>query len=392
MKKLIITLVFTLIIAGTSASAMTFKIGDDTVDLYSSIRAYTVFTHTDPGDFSICTRPAGKSCSQFAIGLQDNSRAGLRWTKGNFFLNNEWGITNVDNGNAQLRLRFLYGDYKFAGGENGRIRIGQLPGIVHTSANYDVKFSADNGLQGYGTIADVRRIGINYEIGGFSVAAISMRQEFNDSSRISSIINADNFMEIMPRIEAAYCISSVKIAGTFVTSSARGGDDNLNHVNAGHIMFVADPKLSDKVKLIASGFYSVNGGVYNMVTVGGGYSKSEAVNRDNYRAIPYQKTGTDKVEFDNTSVYGGALAFVVDKFEAGFGIQSAGNDQWDDNQTSMGLYANYKFRVSNLRITPEIGYLHSGDRTRSGKTMDEGKNYPKDARGFRFGVQFRFDV
>ena len=391
MRKLLFTLIIMLVGAGTNAFALTFKAGEDTIDLYASIRAYTVFTRTNPGDLSICGRPAGKSCSQFAIGLQDNSRAGIKWTKGNFFLNNEWGIDGVDNGTADLRLRFLYGDYKFGDGNSGRIRVGQLPGIVHTSANYDVKFSADNGLQGYGTIADVRRIGINYEIGGFSVSALSMRQE---EGRVTSV-SGSTFVEIMPRIEAAYKVSDVTMAGTFVVSSARAADDNLYHIKSGHIMFAANPKIADNTRLIMSGFYSVNGGVYGMVSIGGNYSKSEAVNRDSYRSQPILKpvageNENPKIEFDNTSVYGGALAISTGAFEAGFGIQNANNDQWKDSQTSMGVYANYKFRVSNLRITPEIGYLHSGDKFQLKSSAAE--STVKDVRGLRIGVQFRFDI
>ena len=381
MRKLLILLVFTLALAGTNAFAMTFKTGDDTIDIYSSIRAYTVFTHTSPGkEYNICSRPNDKSCSQFAIGLQDNSRAGIRWTRGNMFLNNEWGVNSVDEASGQsLRLRFLYGDYKFAGGDKGRIRIGQLPGIVHTTANYDVKLSADNGLQGYGMMADVRRIGINYEIGGFSVAALSMMQ---DRSRIETY--GGTFVEIMPRFEVAYKISSLTVAGTYVKSSARGADDSLYHVDAGHIMFTANPKIADNTRLIMSGFYSVNGGVYDMVTTGGGYSKSEAVNRSDWRATPIRKADIEKIEFDNTSVYGGALALAAGNFEAGFGIQNASNNQWDDNnQTNMGFYANYKYRVSNFRVTPEIGYLHSGKRRGTDNEY---------TRGFRAGVQFRFDI
>ena len=381
MRKILISLIFTLAITGTNLSAMTFKAGDDTIDLYASIRAYTVFTYTSPGkEYSICSRPADKSCSQFAIGLQDNSRAGIRWTKGSMFLNNEWGINSVDEASGQsLRLRFLYGDYKFDGGDKGRIRIGQLPGIVHTTAVYDTKLSADNGLQGYGMISDVRRIGINYEIGDFSVSALSMMQ---DRSRVETY--GGSFVEIMPRFEVAYKVSSLTMAGTYVKSSARGGDDNLYHVDAGHIMFTANPKIADNTRLIMSGFYSVNGGVYDMVTTGGGYNKSEAVNRSDWRAIPILKADSEKIEFDNTSVYGGALAIAVGNFEAGFGIQNASNDQWNDNnQTNTGFYANYKYRVSNFRVTPEIGYLHSGNR------MGTENEY---TRGFRFGVQFRFDI
>ena len=390
MRKILITLIFALAVTGTNLSAMTFKAGDDTIDLYASIRAYAVFTYTNPGEtFSICGRPAGKNCSQFAIGMQDNSRAGIRWTKGNMFLNNEWGIggptgNKVDDGTTHLRLRFLYGDYKFEGGDKGRIRIGQLPGVVHTSSFYDTKFSADHALQGFGTIDDVRRIGINYQIGGFSVAALSMIQDRGVIERLGS----GTFVEIMPRVEVAYKISDVTMAGTFVKTSARGGDDKLYSANAGHIMLAANPKISDNVRFVASGFYSVNGGMYGMVSIGGGYSKSEALKQDDWGAIPIARIENEKIEFDNTVVYGGAIALAHSNFEAGFGIQGAGNDSWEDNQTSMGVYANYKYRVSNFRVTPEIGYLHSGDKW----VLKGGETGRKASKGFRFGVQFRFDI
>ena len=383
MKKILVALIFALVGTGINVFAMTFKAGEDTIDLYASIRTYAVFTHVNPGDGSICGRPAGKNCSQFAIGLQDNSRAGIRWTKGSFFMNNEWGITNADESNAQLRLRFLYGDYKFGDGNSGRIRIGQLPGIVHNSNYYDVKFSFDHGLQGFGTLDDVRRVGINYEIGDFSVGALSMRQEGSRTYPAGGV-----FMEIMPRIEAAYSISpDVKIAGTYVKSSARATDDTLYHVDAGHIMIAANPKITDNTRFVISGFYSVNGGVYDMVTIGGGYSKAEGLVQGYYRATPRLKPEMEKIEFDNTLVYGGAVAIANTKYEVGFGIQSAENNQWDDNQTSMGIYANYKYRVSNFRVTPEIGYLHSGNQW-----VLKGEPVQKASRGFRFGVQFRFDI
>jgi hypothetical protein len=375
------------VLAGTSAFALPIKVGDDTIDVYASIRAYTVFTHAMPDEKAsgICNRPAGKSCSQFVLGLQDNSRAGIKWTRGSFLLNNEWGITSVDASNAQLRLRFLYGDYKFAGGEKGRIRIGQLPGIVHTSSYYDTKLSADNALQGYGTISDVRRIGINYEIGGFSVAALSMRQDVGTSSNYGG-----SFTEIMPRFEAAYSISDFKVAGTYVKSSFRDGEDNLNNVDAGHIMVAANPKIAGNTRFVVSGFYSVNGGLYGMVNVGSTYNQAEAISRSGGMALPIRKTETEKVEWNNTKVYGGAVAIAANAFEVGFGIQNANNDAWEDNATGMGVYANYKYRVSNFRLTPEIGYLHSGDTPRAkGQTQN---NAIPALKGLRLGVQFRFDI
>ena len=384
MKKILLTLIF--ILAGTSAFAVTFKAGEDTIDLYASMRAFAVFNHTEVNSAtSVCGGLPGNACSQLVMGLQGNSRAGVRWTRGDFFVHNEWGM---DAENTNVTLRFLYGDYKFNGGDSGRIRIGQLPGIVHTSLFYDSKLSADNALQGFGTIADVRRMGINYEIGNFSVAAISMRQ---DRANVTGLLGG-TFIELMPRLEAAYSISDFTVAGTFVTSHTRNNDgerQNLRSVSAGHIMAAANPKIAENARLIVSGFYAVNGGLYGMVTTGTGWNNNEAVNRATL-AMPRIKAGTDEFELDNTSTFGAAVAVTVDAFEAGFGFQSTGNEQWVDNKMGMGVYANYKYRKSIFRVTPEIRYLHAGDHIRfksAGETP-----VMKDVRGLQVGVQFRFDI
>jgi len=395
MRKLLLTLIIVLL-AGVSASAMTFDVGSNKMDVYASVRAFTVFNYTDAGDQIIGSRSAGYDISQFKLGLQGNSRMGVKWTQGNIFVNGELGM----GGDAQastVTLRLLYGDYKFNGGKSGRIRLGQIPGIAVTHSYYDRKLSQDNGLQGFGTMLEARRFGINYEIGGFSISAISMRQDASMvTGRFSGFSNVE-FSEIMPRFEAAYAIvPSFKVVGSYVKSSVLANNsanettvaDKRYHIDAGHIAVIATPQLSEKVKLTASGFYSVNGGLYQMVSIGGGYNEFEAVNRSDW-ALPSLKAGDagNKGEFDNTSVYGAAVALLVDKFEAGFGIQSAGNDKWEDNQTGMGIYANYKFKASNFRITPEVGYLFSGDRR-----VNKGAAAQKDTRGFQAGIQFRFDI
>jgi len=389
MKKIVLTLIFTFALAATSASAMTFDVKDSKIDLYASARFYTVFNNTQVADSrSICGGSNGKNCSQFVIGLQDNSRAGVKWTQGNFFVNNEWGINSVDEASGQsLRLRYLYADYKFAGGKSGRIRFGQIPNIAFTSSIYDTKLSADNGMEGFGMIADVRRIGINYEIGGFSVSALSMRQ---DRANVTTVLGG-TFNEIMPRFEVAYKYSSLTLAGSYVKSSARNGD-NLNHVDAGHIMLTANPKIAEKTNLLISGFYAVNAGLYGMSPIASGHNDSQAINRSGVAARPSVKTrqeGGKITDFNNMSVYGGSIGFLIDKFEAGYGIQSACRDDYENDKTTMGFYANYKYRVGNFRITPEFRYLHAGDLFK-----DKGSegNVVNDTRGIQFGVQFRMDI
>ena len=405
MKKILFALIF--VLAGTNAFAMTFKVGDNTIDLYASVRAFTVFNYTDAGDRSIncqggaATGAVERNCSQFVIGLQPNSRAGIRWTQGDFFIHNEWG-TGGSATTPTLNLRLLYGDYKFAGGEKGRIRIGQIAPIANTSYFYDRKLNGDNALQGFGTLFERRRLGINYEIGGFSVSAFSMRQDSSPVTGAFAGAGLSNiaFTEIIPRFEAAYKVSSLTVAGSYVKGSIIADrDENRNnryHVDAGHIAVAANPQIGNNARLIASGFYSVNAGLYQQVSIGGGFDDNHAVSvtdgTSSVWALPsFKSWNGNKPEFYNTSVYGGAVAIVVDKFEAGFGIQSAANDSWKDedgkvaNQTGMGVYANYKLRVANnLRITPEIGYYHSGNL--------KGFSNVKDTRGFQVGVQFRFDI
>jgi hypothetical protein len=384
MRKLLITLIF--VLAGTNAFAMTFDAGDGKLDVYASMRAFTVFNHTDAGDRAVCGGVAGeRNCAQFVIGLQSNSRAGIKWTKGDFFVHNEWAI---DAANTNITLRLMYGDYKFAGGKKGRIRIGQIPGTALTASFYDRKLASEQGLQGFGTMMEQRRVGINYAIGGFSISALSMKQDSGAVTNAFSGSGLSNvaFTEIMPRIEASYKISDITVAGTYVKSSiiADNGED-LNrryHVDAGHIMVAANPKIAGKVRFIASGFYSVNAGMYQMVSIGGGFDHNEAVSRSIWAVPSLKEDG--KPDLNNTQVYGGALALTIDNFEAGYGIQSAGNDSWADNQTGMGVYANYKFRISTFSITPEFGYLHGGSY--------RGDSRVKDTRGLQFGIQFRMDI
>ena len=373
------------LLAGTSASAMTFDVGDNKIDVYGSLRAFTVFNNTDKGDVLARDR------SQFTLGLQGNSRMGVKWTQGNIFVNGELGMGG-DATTSNVTLRSLYGDYKFASGNAGRIRIGQFATIANTHSYYDRKLSQDNGLQGFGTMQEQRRFGINYEIGNFSVSAVSMRQ---DASRVTDVFNATGsgfsnvaFAEIMPRFEATYTIiPNLKVVGTYVKSSvvANTATETDKHysVDAGHFAVIANPQITDKVKLAASGFYSVNGGLYQMVSIGGGFNDYEAVSRSDW-ALPLLKEA-GKSDMFNTSVYGGAVAVVIDAFEVGFGIQNADNDAFEDSITGMGVYGNYKFVIAkNFRITPEIGYLHGGNYGSNPEI--------KNSRGIQAGIQFRFDI
>ena len=390
MRKLLILLVFTLVLAGTNASAMTIKNGDDTIEVYGSVRAFTVFNHVDKSDVMAF------STDQFVIGLQSNSRAGVRWTRGNFFVNSEWGMAARDsnaNNNVNVTLRYMYGQYTFDNG--GKFRFGQIPGISYSDGPFDRKLSADNGLQGFGTISDVRRVGINYEINGFSISALSMRQDAGNVTNANVL--GGTFRELMPRIEAAYEVSSVRIGGSFVTSTsyipsvdASGkAERKSNNVSAGHIAVSANPKIADNTRFLVSGFYGVNSGLYDMGSLAIAEDYNEAISRSN-RILPRQKEGPGKL--DNTKAFGAAVGFLVDKFEAGFGIQSSSNDQWEENINGMGFYANYKYRVSNFRITPEVGYINTGKNTGSGGIPKGATEKTNGIWALQFGLQFRMDI
>jgi hypothetical protein len=395
MKKLSITLIFTLIftLAGTGAFAKSFDIGDGKLDAYASIRGFAVFNNVDGGDVIA----NGRDHSNFALGIYSHSRIGAKWTQGDFLFNVELGMGGSGSP-PPVNLRLLYGDYKFAGGEKGRIRIGQFSTISSTGAFYDRKLNGDDALLGFGTLGDaIRRAGVNYEIGGFSISALSMRQDSSSFTPLYAGREYENveFTEIMPRIEASYSISDVfRAGGSFVQTAvtadntATGQFNKRYHINAGHIMLAAAPKIGNNMRLIASGFYSVNGGMYAMAATAGGYDSTTGVNFN--RALPQMKAETDKAEMDNTTILGGALALRIDAFEVGFGYQSARNDAWKDHINGAGLYANYRYKFSpNFTIIPEFGYSNCGDR---GSVPNNSESLPKDTRAFQAGVQLRVDL
>jgi hypothetical protein len=389
MKKTLIIFVFATIIniTGTNGFARSFDIGDGTLDVYASIRAFAVYNNTDGGDV------VARDYSQFVLGLQSISRVGVKWTHGDFSFRNEIGMGGSDS-RPPVYLRFLYGDYKPAGGDSGRIRIGQIPGISDTGSFYDHKLNDDDALLGFGTLTDVRRVGVNYEIGGFSISALSVRQDQSGLEGLYAGYGYDvEFIEIMPRIEAAYSISDIfTAAGSFVQTAvdnkAHGKRGRRYNIDAYHLMLVAAPKIGDNVKIIASGFYSVNGGIYGMAYTGGGHETNTAV--DFNRVLPQLKTGTEKAETENTSAFGGAVALRADAFEIGFGYQSTRNNAWKEAINGMGLYANYRYKLSpNFTIIPEIGYFNCGNRGSVPKSVEKA---PRDTRAFQAGVQFRIDI
>ena len=386
LASLILVLIFALV-AGNSTYAKSFDVGGGKLDAYASIRAFTMFNHVDGGDV------VDRDHSQFSIGVFSHSRIGVKWEQGSFTFHNELGMGGSTVSGSNVTLRLLYGEYKFAGGEKGRIRIGQFNNIASTGAFYDHKLNGDDALFGFGTLGDAnRRVGINYEIGGFSLSALSMRQ---DSSNVLKPYSDGGyyaeFEELMPRIEASYSISDVfKAGGSVVHTSVKA--DHYNSTtgqavsnqrygfNAYHLMAAAAPKISDNVRIIISGFYSVNGGTYGMTRIGYGYDSTNSVGLR--LALPELKAGTDKAEMDDTAVAGGAIALHVENFEVGFGYQNARNDAWIDDINGMSVYTNYRFNLSpNFKIVPEFGYYHCGD-------MGNVKN----TKGYQAGMQFRIDI
>ena len=249
-----------------------------------------------------------------------------------------------------------------------------------------------------------RRAGVNYEfgskeMGNLSISLVSMRQ---DEDRITGAYTPaaaygnPQFVEVMPRIDLAYFapVASARIGLSFLQSAVMAntseGNDKFYNFNAYHVMAGAKPMISDDMYVAISGFYGVNMGVYNFAQVGSSAGRNKSGYETSANPLrPILKPTGDVGEMDDTSAFGGAIAFGgFGGFELGFGYQSASNDQWDEDITGMGGYVQYGVKLSpNFTITPEVGF-YKFSQIDSNAPVKDGN----DQQVIQAGVQMRVDI
>lgn len=393
MKRILIALL--VVVFGTSAFAMEIETSKGKVDLYTSIRAFGYYEDAQANDSGT------RDYSQFKLGLQGNSRFGMKWSMGDVFAHFEAGSGGNDVGTPGVNLRLFYGGYKIDGGNAGTIKFGQLSSISNTNGYSNRKLNADDALTAFGTVMESRRQGINYEISGLSVSLLTMKQDSSDITAAytsKGYTNVD-FIELVPRIEAAYTFPfPLKVMGSYAMvnitadNESRGEVDKDDDLSAYHVALALYPKIGDNMYLNLTGFYGVNVGLYNMVFTASGVNKNTGYGKS--RVMPVYNTANN--DFEDTTSFGGTVAFGV-KFdpkatmEIGLGYQASSNDLWVDDMTGMGAYVNLAYKVApQFTITPEIGYYDCGkiQQLKTATKTDDDKN----STVIQAGVQLRLDI
>ncbi|MDR2884369.1 MAG: hypothetical protein LBV09_04615 [Deferribacteraceae bacterium] len=391
MKKLLIVLA--MVACGASAYAMSFETAAGTIDAYASVRGNLYYQSLTGMEQSATVDKEDRN--QVMFGLQNNSRAGMKWAMGDVFAHYEVGF-----GDTAVNTRLFYAGYK---ADWGTLSFGRMASIASTDSFYNRKFNEDDGLAGYGTLVTTRREGIMYQNGGFQIALLSA---VGDADRLNVAASAGDpaatppvapvagyeYSELIPRIELAYTFPfdfPAKIFGSFAqvqyTTLTDGGDDM--DLTAYHVGAVVKPQLTDSIYLTASAFYGVNAGAYGMAKVAS-YADSRSFVAGNATDDLLPAAAGD--DFDDRTAFGGALAvgFKVNEqatVEAGFGYQANSSDvEGQDDKNSMGVYVNCGFKVTpQFTVTPEIAYLDSGDNF-NGTTAD--------GTAIQAGVQLRMDI
>jgi hypothetical protein len=375
MKKLFV-LAF-MVIFSASAFAAQFDTPAGKLDVYTSIRGFANFTSTTDVDGT-------RDDAQLKMALQGNSRLGAKINNDKLGAHVEFGgLGDEGTDGSTIKLRLAYGTYKLDNGAT--FKLGQFAGS--SQGSYNRVGNSDGALDGFGNLAQVRRVGIGYSQSGLTLNLISLSQ---DSSKYAPTGDT-RFKSLLPKVEAAYKIQDITLYGAFAMfeaeskSEGAGVEEYDYDATAYHVGVYYAPKFGD-VTLKVNAFYSNNAFLYDQVRNG----------TSRYKAV-----FDTKGEIEDITTYGGAFAvnYKIDSnkaLEVGVGYQFSESDAWklannkDYDDTNLAVYAQLPITiVKGFRITPEIGYLsHGTDVAKSAGAAKE----VDDKNEIQALVQFRIDL
>jgi len=281
---------------------------------------------------------SGTDTTQFAMGLQDNSRIGAEVkvsdaVSGRF----EYG---AENGKADVR--YLYGVWNFGGGS---LMVGQHEGPLRHPGS-DQVYATDAGLGGWGEMSSPRKAQLKLMIDTFRLALRAPSADYNDG-----INNVTSNTEVkIPSIEAKY---------RFV------GDNYNLGISAGYGYFKVGTANQEGISsyVLGMGGDVTLGGFILGANLFGGENVGNLVDTD----VNGQDTGRGLAQYDGTSVIDNkALAWKIHAtyvFNDMFGIQAGygymrtklTNQAKDEVQS---YYVQVPITLaSGVSIVPEIGTL-----------------------------------
>ena len=383
MRRIIIT--FIILVISSNAFAFNVPIENRNVqfDIYGSVKANITggLYLNDPGKTQISYTMNPDSFIGFNLGYRP------------LYLKAEFGFT--DSETLQIDIRQLYAGLFL--GSLGNLKIGQQFTVASVAEMYNDVFMYDQRLVGYGNTVFNSSATILYEIFGLQVALVDL---FSDYNIPKSVGVTGNFL--LPRVELAYSMQvnklfSFKVFGSYANINTKlipyidaAGDvvngNNLSvATNAFHVGFLTKFDFNMHAALQLSGFFSMNGELYDGVRIGG-YERTIFTDltpqnhNPNFQPIIFTAGSMINEEGDYTGLggvtaMGGALAILGNitetiRYEFGGGGQlitgeglaidpdgSAGAENLTAGSLlNVGVYVNFIFDIHpNFNIGPQVG-------------------------------------
>ena len=392
MRRIIIT--FIILAISINAFAFNVPIENRNVqfDIYGSVKANITggLYLNDPGKTQISYTMNPDSFIGFNLGYRP------------LFLKAEFGF--ADSETLEIDVRQLYAGLFL--GSLGSLKIGQQFTVASVADMYNDVFMYDQRLVGYGNTVFNSSATILYEIFGLQVALVDLFSDYN----IPNTVNVTGTF-LLPRVEVAYTMQvnklfSFKVFGSYANINTKlipfeeevGGvievidGNNLSvATNAFHVGFLTKLDFNMHAALQLSGFFSMNGELYDGVRIGG-YKRTIFTDlttqnhNPNFQPIIFTAGSLINAEGDYTGLggvtsFGGALAILGNiteniRYEFGGGgqlisgeglpIDPAGNSGTANlgagSLLNVGGYLNFIFDIHpNFNIGPQFGgYLRLG--------------------------------
>lgn len=321
------------------------------------------------------------------MGLQTNSRIGIKAKLGQFSTTAELGLSESGLPSGALPVRLLFGEYDF--GKAGKLIFGRTntPSIPESKYASDV-MDNDQGINGFGGMRLAsRKLQIAYKIAGTTLSII-------DDSTNMSIYNSQN--EAIPRVALSYDyakknmdkkeVFSFKLGGTYKYynkgDSLKPDESNTRFINgsgsAFHIFGAIKSNLGKKGYISAIAQYGINGDLYGETSTrysAGNYKHNslaiDVAGKDTMRVGGYVEGG---VKFNSTirAVLGGGYQYSLVK---------------NTNISAQTFMLMMQLPISvekHFTITPQVGYY--GAETSSADNTSTLKN------GLTAIIRLRYDL
>lgn len=405
MKKFAVSSALSALLVVPGLALEIYSNDDTKVDVYGSIRGY-VGTGQPLSNMN-----TGAYRQSFILGIQDNSQFGVNVKSGKFKAKIELGVSEkgISDLGSGTPYRQFWGSYDTGFGE---VLLGKTDSPIINTGFTSNWLNTENGSLGFGAVGTGhRRLQIQYNIAGFSIAAInplhgSLASNGNNlgAKYTNSVINYGN--QQSPKFALAYTMKGsdgkplFKIAGSYLRYSNFAKNnlqaDGTLYTGAANTNNVSNTPVKDAWLVWAgvkptfgSSYVSflANYGVNSYLDTLGTGEQSIGVSYGNYK---HENVGLSVVGLSGR-VAGANLEFgtkLTSDFSfvigGGYQVATGGTQQTrvtgvfkdkGESFVSTTAYVLLPYSVSaNLQVVPTVAYYDS-HRKRNGELFKQGRKY-----------------